>query len=106
MSVLKKYFDKFVNQSSLVVDDFARKVNYDEDRNEFVTYEKVDYKKIQESNGTVELWSLDALLKAGINPSFPVHTGLNTRLEGIGVINDASVAFDKVFADDSNKNKE
>lgn len=101
MSVLNKYFDKSVNQCSPVAEDFNRVVNYDENGNEFITYQKVDYKKIQESNGTVDMWSLNSLLSAGINPNFPIHTGLNTRLEGVSIVNDMVATADAILADAS-----
>lgn len=100
MSVLKHYFDKSVNQASPVQPDYDRVVNYDEDGNEFITYVEVDYPKIQESHGLVGDWSLDALLKAGINPNFSIHTGNPTRLEGIGTIQDAEAYVDSLLVDD------
>ena len=99
-------FDYTVNQCSPVQDDFIRKVNYDEDGNEFVTYEKVDYAKLIASNGSASDWSLNALLKAGINPNFSITTGNSTRLEGIGVIDDAQAYVDALFADEVSENKE
>ena len=44
--VLDCYFSAGIDQSSPVQDDFIRKVNYDEDGNEFITYEKEDYSKL------------------------------------------------------------
>lgn len=105
--VLDKLFSAGIDQSSPVQDDYNRIVNYDEDGNEFITYEKVDYAKLIASNGSVLDWSLDALLKAGINPNFSIHTGNCTRLEGIGVIDDAQAYVDALFADEEVKeNKE
>ena len=99
MSALHKYFDKNVNQASPVQVDLQRIVNYDEDGNEFVTYVPVDYPAIIERNGEVQDWSLASLLKAGINPNFPIRTGLNTRLEGIEVINDAAAYADSLVSE-------
>lgn len=106
MSVLKKYFDKNVNQSSPVQKDYDRKVNYDEDGNEFLSWVEVDYQKIQDSNGSVLDWRLDKLLAAGINPNFPIATGINTRLEGIGVVDDAAAYVEQLFADSNTNNEE
>lgn len=103
MSALKKYFDKTVNQCSPLVVDYVRIVNHDEDGNEFVTYEPVDYPTLVEANGSVGLWSLNALLKAGISPNFPIRTGLNTRLEGIDVINQAAAVADSILAENNNE---
>lgn len=101
MSILKAYFDKNVDQESRVVPDYIRKVNYDNDGNEFITYEEVDLQKFQESLGTVDMWSLDALLKAGIDPAFSIHTGLNTRLEGVGIVNSAVDIIDQFLSDNA-----
>lgn len=99
MSVLSKYFSKKVNQCSPVQKDYERMVNYDEDGNEFITFVEVDYPSIQAANGVVEDWSLKALLAAGINPNFGIHTGNPTRLEGIGVVNDAAAIAESIIND-------
>ena len=104
--VLDCYFSAGIDQSSPVQDDFIRKVSYDEDGNEFITYEKVDYAKLIASNGSASDWSLNALLKAGINPNFSISTGNTTRLEGVGVIDDAQAYVDALFAETENKDKE
>lgn len=93
MSVLKKYFDKKSCHGTPIQVDMARVVKYDEDGTEFVTYEKVDYPKIVASNGNVADWSLESLLKAGVNPGFSIHTGFNTRLEGLDTLNSAADAL-------------
>lgn len=97
------YFNAEVKQQSPVQDDFNRKVQYDEDGNEFVVFEKVDYPKFQQSLGTVDMWQLDSLLKAGINPEFPIHTGNPTRLEGLDSINQYQAMADEIFAAENNK---
>lgn len=97
--VLTHLFNYDVNQFSPVMDDYVRKVNYDEDGNEIITYEKFDYAKYQSSLGSVSLWSLDALLKAGIDPAFPIHTGSNTLLEGLNTLGEWSAMADSVLAD-------
>lgn len=110
MSVLEKLFDKNVNQCSPVQPDYERLVNYDEEGNEFVSYVEVDYPTLQASHGVVADWSLNALLKAGINPNFPIHTGNPTRLEGVGVVNDAAAMaeaiIDEAIAAQENKDVE
>lgn len=103
MSILKSNFNPEVVQSSPVQADLKRVVSYDEDGNEFVSYVEVDYPKIQQENGTVDMWNLNALLKAGINPNFPIRTGLNTRLEGIDAVNSAAAYLDEILAEESNK---
>ena len=81
--MVTKYFNKSVPVSSPVQKDYNRVVNYDEDGNEFITYEEFDYPSFQQSNGTVDLWELNTLLAAGVSPNFPIRTGNNTRLEGV-----------------------
>lgn len=99
MFPLSPHFDKTVDQRSPVQPDFARVVNYDEDGNEKITYRKVDYESLVESHGTVDAWSLDALLKAGVNPDFPIHTGNPTRIEGAAAVADLTAQAEKMFAD-------
>lgn len=99
--MVTKYFDKSVPKSSPIQKDYNRIVNYDEDGNELITYEEVDYPSIQESNGSVEVWSLNALLKAGVNPNFPIHTGNNTRLEGLNALNQAVAIADSILAEET-----
>lgn len=106
-SALTRLFNYQLNQCSPVKDDEVRKVNYDEDGNELITYVKFDYAKYQASLGHVNDWSLDALLKAGINPDFPIHTGNNTRLEGLDTIAQAEAIADSLLSDietDNNNN--
>lgn len=98
MNVLRKLFDPSVNQASPYVEDVQRVVLRDENGNEKVTFKSVDYPKLQKSNGKVQAWSLNALLKAGINPDFPIHTGNNTRLEGVNVVNSALETADSLLS--------
>lgn len=81
MSVLKTHFNPAINQSSPIQDDYNRVVNYDDEGNEYITYEKVDYSTLQAELGTAAMWSLKSLLAAGVDPAFPIHTGNQTRLE-------------------------
>lgn len=96
--MVTKYFDKSVPVSSPIQKDYNRVVNYDENGNEYITYEEVDYPSIQEANGEAANWQLNALLKAGINPNFSIHTGNNTRLEGIGTVKQAEAIADAILA--------
>ena len=97
MSVLKTLFNKLVNQSSPIQEDYNRVVNHDEEGNEFITYEPVDYKALQAELGYVGMWSLEALMKAGVDPAFPIHTGNQTRLESFddlqSIINSVDIAL-------------
>ena len=104
----EKYINKGINQSSPVQKDLVRKVKVDEKGNEYPVWEEVDYKKFQQSLGTISDWNLNNLLKAGVNPDFPIHTGFNTRLEGVGVIEGITSELDAMFAefDKDNENNE
>ena len=99
MSVLKAYFDGSVNQCSPSRGDVQRVVNFDEDGNEFISYEPIDYPTLVASRGCVSDWSLNSLLSAGIDPKFNIHTGLNTRLEGASIVNDMAAQADALFAE-------
>lgn len=101
MSVFDVQFDASLSQESPIQKDFNRVVNYDSEGNEFITWEEVDYPSIQASNGSAADWSLNALLAAGINPDFPIHTGNPTRLEGVGVIANASSVADEILSENS-----
>jgi len=101
MSVLKKYFNK-KSYASPVMDDYDRVVRYDEDGNEIISYEKVDYPSLVDSRGTIGVWKLNALLAAGIDPNFNIHTGFNSRIEGVDTVNDALAYTDQLFAEDNN----
>ena len=98
-SVLARLFNYDLNQCSPVRDDFDRIVNIDDEGNEFITYEKVDYPKFQKSLGSFADWSLNALLKAGINPNFPIHTSNPTRLDGLDALTAFEDMADEVLAE-------
>lgn len=87
MSVLKSYFNHSVNQNAQVSDVYLLVDKVDKDGNTILVPQKIDYAEIQKSHGTVDMWSIDALMKAGINPAFNIHTGNVTRLEGIYDVN-------------------
>ena len=89
----KIVYDKKFNSCSRVRPDYERVVNLDEDGNEHISFQLVDYKKLQDSLGSFNLWSLDALVKAGINPDFGIKTGFNTRLEGFDIMTGAVAAI-------------
>lgn len=103
MSVLKKLFNPEIDQRSPVQDDLVRKVSYDEDGKEIVSWETFDYKTFQESLGTIEDWSLSNLLKAGIDPAFPIHTGNNTRLDGLSQLGEFERVADKILSESQPK---
>lgn len=82
----KLVYDKEAVCQSPVVDDFDRVVNLDEKGNEHISFEKVDYSKVQESLGDFMQWSLKYLFDAGIDPNFGIRTGFNTRLAGVDAL--------------------
>lgn len=95
----------YTDESPIQV-DFNRVVNHDDDGNEFITYEEFDYPKYQQSLGKWNDWSLDSLLKAGIDPAFPIHTGMNTRLEGVDVLNGIISDLDAALAPEMEKSND
>ena len=97
-------FDTSVEPFSPVFGDVERKVSYDEEGKEIISFVPVDYEKLNAERGPVENWNLDALLKAGIDPSFPIHTGSAvSRFEGVNDINNAALEVEKLFADENSK---
>jgi len=104
MNVLKAYFDESVEQRSPVQIDYNRIVKYDENGNEVITYQEVDYPSFQKSLGKAFNWKLEELMKAGINPDFPISTGYGTRLEGVGVIADFASNADAILNENSENN--
>lgn len=97
MSVLKKLFNDKIDQRSPVIGDLQRVVSVDEEGIEHISWKEVDYPKFQESLGTIDDWSLTNLLKAGIDPAFPIHTGTSTRLDGLNSLSDFEAEAAKIF---------
>lgn len=82
-------YDKKAVCQSRVCPDYQRTVNVDEKGDEHITFDKVDYPKIQESFGSFDNWSLRSLVAAGIDPDFGIRTGFGTRLEGVAAVEGA-----------------
>ena len=99
MNALQRLFNPNVNQYSPVVPEKQRVVHHDEDGNEYITFEPVDLAKLQKSLGTVSDWSLDSLVKAGINPNFSISTGVGTRLEGLDALSAFEAEADRILAE-------
>lgn len=99
LSVLESHFDKSINQNSPCHDDFTRVSKFDEDGREIVMYEKSDYTELIASHGTVLDWSLDSLLKAGINPNFSIHTSGNSRIEASGDVKEVASQVEAAFTE-------
>lgn len=96
MSVLSHLYDKGVNCYSPVMEETQMVIKCDKKGNEIIVWEPVDCSKIIASNGTADMWSLNSLLAAGINPNFGVKTGYNTRLEGVDAIDEIVATIDKL----------
>lgn len=80
--VQKTHFNYELNQNSPIMGDLERVVKRDENGAEVIAFEEVNYPLMLKTRPTVEYYSLEAMLKAGVNPNVPIHTGLNSRLEG------------------------
>lgn len=83
--------------------DMKRVENVDADGVSFVSFVPCDLNEIRKSNGSVSLWSLDSLVKAGIDPKFGIHTGNNTRLEGVQTVADASAVLDSILSSEKSE---
>ena len=105
MSVLASYFNLGINQNSPVSDVYILALRETEDGTELVP-QKVDYPAIQQSHGTVDDWSIDNLIKAGIDPaSMHISTGYATRLDGLNDLSAFESAADAIFNDSSETSK-
>lgn len=106
MKVLKNLFNPNIDQRSPVIGDLERVVSVDEHGNEYVTWNEVDYSKLQKSLGSVNDWSLQSLLKAGIDPAFSIHTGYNTRLDGLNSLSAFEAESENIFKEMNKEDKE
>lgn len=110
MSVLKANFNYNVEQNPKTTDDYLLKRTHGENGEEITIESKVNYKEIQESNGTADLWDLQRMKQAGIDVSrMTPHTSNPTREEGLDAVKDAANNFiERVEADVKKaiKNKE
>lgn len=98
-NALSRNFNYDLDQRSPVVVDYQRTEKVAEDGSTSVVFEKVDYPSIQASHGDARDWSLDSMFKAGVNPqSFAIHTGFNTRLEGVNILNEFASQIDAALA--------
>lgn len=99
LNALSRHFNYELNQASPVRDDFVQVQRRDEDGDILTVYEKFDYSKHQSSLGSLNDWSLNSLLRAGINPSFSIHTGVNTRLEGAASVAGFAAEAESILAE-------
>lgn len=68
-----------------------------------VAYVKTDLNSVRVSNGTGDLWNLSTMLKSGVNPQTPIHTGNNTRLEGISQLNNFVETAENILTEKPNE---
>lgn len=101
MSTKTTQFDYGLNQYSPIVDEHSRIVEFDDDGKEVVSYKKTDLPAITKSLGTAGDWSLNKLLKAGINPDFGIHTSSPSRLENASEVAQASEELLSAIENDS-----
>lgn len=109
-SFLTQAFDYDVNQNSPVLQDYDLVKKYDEDGKEVIVFVPSDNEALIASNGKVTDWSLDTMLKAGINPQTigTPRTGFNSRIEGVDMVNQFAQQADKILTPptDNNNNKD
>lgn len=102
-SVLQKFFNVSVSHFSPVIPEVIRKVEFDEAGVELVHFVPLDSWAVIKSNGNVSDWSLDNLIKSGVNPrSMSVITSSPSRFENVGVVQKLSADVESVL--DSVKN--
>lgn len=80
MSFLSKYYNRELDKCSPIQKSYDLVSDFSDGR-EVKSFVETDYPKIVESHGTVEDWSLESLMKAGVNPSFSIHTSSGSRLD-------------------------
>lgn len=88
--------------SPLVV-EYHRQEFLDANGDSHVAYVKTDLNRVRVSNGTGDLWNLSTMLKSGVNPQSSIHTGNNTRLEGISQLNNFVEVADNILTEKPNE---
>lgn len=105
MSVISSQFNYELNQYSPLIDEYNAVARCDEDGKQEIVFEKADLPSIVKSHGDSEDWTLNRLLKAGINPDFPIHTSAPSRLENASEIleveKEVNALFDNVESEKS-----
>lgn len=105
MEKIKNVLEKYCNASAVFQspyqEDKRRTVNYDSDGNELISYPVVDGSEIVKANGSFLNWSLNALLSAGINPDFAIHTGFSSRLDGYSSVLEAVSSIESLLPEES-----
>lgn len=98
MSVIKTGYNYNVEQNRKEEKDYLLSEKTGKDGTTELVEEVVDYKKIQETNGTVEMWDTQKMRDAGINlKSITPRTQTNTKLEGAEkVVDNAKEVIKKI----------
>ena len=96
MNVLQRHYDFQVDVFSPDCPDYIKTTTVNESGNPIPVYVEVDNKKLCESLGTVDNYSLRSLLAAGINPDTHIHTGLASRLDGFSVVKSVESALNNL----------
>lgn len=70
----------------------------DENGDSKISWKEVNGDDLIRSHGTCNMWSLDNLMKAGIDPSsLKVRTGYNSRIEGFDDLNIVTAEVEKII---------
>lgn len=68
---------------SPIVLDYRRVDSFDDVGKAYTAFIPCSCKDVTRELGSVENWSLQKLVKAGIDPNTGIHTGYATRLDGL-----------------------
>lgn len=66
-------------------------------------FKEVDYPSLTAKLGSADDWQLNKLVRAGVDPKFPIHTGQPTRLEGVNTVQEAVKMADEIIAETNSK---
>lgn len=99
MSVLKKLYAYSVNGNSPVHGvEVAPVTKIGKEGEKTIVLEPVDLKKHADMLGNVDMWSIQSLMSAGINPgAVKGHSGYTTRLDGVSDIQSIESSVDEFF---------
>lgn len=97
MSVLSVHRNPNLDRKSPLVLDVSWKTKVDSNDSLNISFDQVDNKSLVLSLGSVSDWSLNNLLASGVDPSFPIHTGSNVRLDGVSAIKDTVSQVNNLF---------
>lgn len=103
MSVFYRKDEWCVAHPSPTFSDIRLQKVLKDDESEVSTFVEYDNASYQKSLGNVGLWSLDALIDAGIDPQFGIHTSGSSRLDGISDLNAFKSAVDSLSNVDDSK---